>query len=1093
MKKIKKLSVVLIITALFSASFTSCIDNEVSPLVQAIYASQATLIEAQTAVQNAEATLLAAQAETELAQAASLADLTAAQVLQLIADANFTDAQSAMLAAEAESLADLTAAQVLQLIADANFTDAQSALLFAQTQALQDITLAEIEVMLAAASDATALNDAQIIVLLAAASDDTAYNDARIIQILADAGYTEARARELQARTDAYIAQEAYYASIREQDLIRKVAETELAVEKARLDLLYATEQFNYNVANLLRSLRQNAQYESAQHASDYNVATNNVATLKGERLALEANIAITKLYQKTVGTSTTSWDFYIAGLEADLLVKQGELAADIQFVADANAYIADPANLESQVEDVKVLIDAKQAEIDAKQAEIDVLLAEDLQIDADIASAGTFDTFITDYEALVSKLEGDGTETAAPVSGLNGNLAYYTATANELTTNTIPDLMNAIADYAGTKISLENAVSDQEAVIGDATSGLIKGLDDATTTHSNLVDDLGTSLGTPTASDALITTTPLTAYEVLWNTQVKLAVVEADIANLFASYQASITSLSAAQATYDGGSGFDTVVTGNAVISAENALGTKADATQGTAWGDYNYWFGVWNADNNGDTVFDNASPMNTSGFTDAYANTFVGNHTDALTSYATAVALTEQAPVGSNLYIPTALNPTLVASDLAGITALDVAAVVFTDAEITAAAPTLLYDVYGNVALVGGGQIKTAAQTHVIYTAPIPLVALGDAANIITYYIDVEADDVVETNIDLVNYMIAQLGNELPATTSVLIADKKGTSDAYAVLWDAQIDDNIAQAGVAAWYTNSGLEAAQQVFDDQKYLYENELTILGDAQTAVSDQEAVIGDATSGLIKDIADALAIKNGLAADLGTDLGTPVAGDTYETTTAPAVLDAYQVLWNAKLAVADFMVETVETLTASKVQAEADLVTATNMISEINILIVRLAEDISALTADYEALIATPLYAGMQVRIKEIADEIQLLTAEKSILVTEKANLNSTKSGLEAALAGFENGAYDADYTVLKADILAAESRIAGYPLTIAEMEAGIQAAQNGLAQIDVDIAKLEEELVDLNAEIIAMEAQVAAYKALLDASLAQGV
>ena len=72
MKNLKKLSVVFMIATLFSASFTSCIDNEVSPVVEAIYEAQADLIAAQAAVQQAEAALLEAQAAAEQAQAALL-------------------------------------------------------------------------------------------------------------------------------------------------------------------------------------------------------------------------------------------------------------------------------------------------------------------------------------------------------------------------------------------------------------------------------------------------------------------------------------------------------------------------------------------------------------------------------------------------------------------------------------------------------------------------------------------------------------------------------------------------------------------------------------------------------------------------------------------------------------------------------------------------------------------------------------------------------------------------------------------------------------------------------------------------------------
>jgi len=84
MKHLKKLSVAVMMVTLFSVSFTSCIDNEVSPVVEAIYGAQADLLAAQAGVQNAEAAYLLAQANAEnayaawqTAQAAQVAAITA--------------------------------------------------------------------------------------------------------------------------------------------------------------------------------------------------------------------------------------------------------------------------------------------------------------------------------------------------------------------------------------------------------------------------------------------------------------------------------------------------------------------------------------------------------------------------------------------------------------------------------------------------------------------------------------------------------------------------------------------------------------------------------------------------------------------------------------------------------------------------------------------------------------------------------------------------------------------------------------------------------------------------------------------------------
>jgi hypothetical protein len=91
MKNLKKLSLALMLATLFSTSFTSCIDNNVSPLVEAIYAAQADLIAAQAAVQNAEAALRLAQAEAEEARAT----LLEAQAAEYQAHADATAAESA--------------------------------------------------------------------------------------------------------------------------------------------------------------------------------------------------------------------------------------------------------------------------------------------------------------------------------------------------------------------------------------------------------------------------------------------------------------------------------------------------------------------------------------------------------------------------------------------------------------------------------------------------------------------------------------------------------------------------------------------------------------------------------------------------------------------------------------------------------------------------------------------------------------------------------------------------------------------------------------------------------------------------------------
>ncbi|MDP2069495.1 MAG: hypothetical protein Q8K04_11110 [Lutibacter sp.] len=139
MKHLKKLSVVLMLTALFSVTFTSCIDNEVSPLVEAIYEAQADLIAAQAGVQNAEAALLLAQANAENAQATYTASLTAqvnAETAGIIAFNAYEAAQRTqwLLELVAETNVAVAAAQHDLQIAQAQF-NIDMAALTAQMQA----------------------------------------------------------------------------------------------------------------------------------------------------------------------------------------------------------------------------------------------------------------------------------------------------------------------------------------------------------------------------------------------------------------------------------------------------------------------------------------------------------------------------------------------------------------------------------------------------------------------------------------------------------------------------------------------------------------------------------------------------------------------------------------------------------------------------------------------------------------------------------------------------------------------------------------------------------------------------------------------
>jgi multidrug efflux pump subunit AcrA (membrane-fusion protein) len=139
MKNLKKLSAVFMLTALFSVSFTSCIDNEVSPIVEEIYAAQADLIAAQTAVQQAEAEYFLAMAAAEQALAAQRQAMADHQIAETAADAARWEEQLRMMvaqndaeierlarvAAEAQARLDILLAQLAAQLAEQGAIEAQ--------------------------------------------------------------------------------------------------------------------------------------------------------------------------------------------------------------------------------------------------------------------------------------------------------------------------------------------------------------------------------------------------------------------------------------------------------------------------------------------------------------------------------------------------------------------------------------------------------------------------------------------------------------------------------------------------------------------------------------------------------------------------------------------------------------------------------------------------------------------------------------------------------------------------------------------------------------------------------------------------------
>ena len=452
MKHLKKLSVVLMLTALFSVTFTSCIDNEVSPLVEAIYEAQADLIAAQKNVQNAEAALLLAQAQ----------------------------------------------------------------------------------------------------------------------QIEANAAYT--------ASLTAGVEIENAYATLENEQLLRElIADTDLLVAEAQADLALAQAQFDIDMAELMAELAEAGAVEAAAYAAKYAIHVGNVNTLTSTLIGKKADLALKEL-MLTGGVPNVSWEFYLAGLNAELASLEGDLAANLAEIEAYQEAMDNPTAVEAQRADLEAQIAALEDENTGLA--VDIAEAENVRLAAaaELTAAGTWITNVYDPAKLLL------TSAEASKEAL--------VEANVILLEDIGDLEDDLANYAADLAALELAVSDAQTAYDDAVAA-----EAIAETNSDDADDLELA---------------------------KLAAlnqIQTDIALLYTNYQDAIDLLASLEA-------------GEAPLLATKAAADAAllaaQAAQVTAQAEYDLRKTNFEANPAGITWLDGAdtAPM--------FETPLVGNHDDALpTSY--------------------------------------------------------------------------------------------------------------------------------------------------------------------------------------------------------------------------------------------------------------------------------------------------------------------------------------------------------------------------------------------------------------------------------------------------------------------------
>lgn len=567
------------ITTLFSVSFTSCIDNEVSPLVEAIYEAQADLIAAQAGVQNAEAALLLAQANAVQAQAAAQAQanasLTTGQLAVLMANAAFTNAQAALIMAQANSLASMTAAQVLNLIAEAGLTDAQAALIIAQSNAIEDMTAAQVLGLIASAN----LTDAQAAMVLAQADAVTAMTDAQVAQMLANAGYTDSQTAYMLAQIARYEAETAQNALVQEQYLLQLVAQTNLQVAAAQDALALAQINFQTQMAYAVAQMEAAGAQIAIGYAWDYAWAMQHANNLMQQLLGAKANLASAELMQN----GNVSWEFYLAQLEGEVAIKMAAKADLETAIADLEAYIANPSTPEAIVSGLKAQSAMYEAAIDAKEVEMQVQYNKIMALYQENGVRNELDDRIFDSLDEHNYAVNEKNDRLDWIETAEDDIAFWQLA-----------ITNYPAALAALQLTKDNATTAKNAA--------------------------QTAFNTASATQASANTAQIAAAAAL-------TFLQGELAQLYASLQIAAGELATEQALYNAGIGVATTNNNTAIANV-----TAAGAALAAAQANYNLWktrfegnVGVDNVINGGWYWEDTTSPSTVLG------DTVLGIHTNA------------------------------------------------------------------------------------------------------------------------------------------------------------------------------------------------------------------------------------------------------------------------------------------------------------------------------------------------------------------------------------------------------------------------------------------------------------------------------
>jgi len=848
----------------------------------------------------------------------------------------------------------------------------------------------------------------------------------------AQATYTASLTAQVNAETAGIIADNAYEAARRTQWLLELVAETNLAVAEAQHDLQLAQAQFNIDMAALTAQMQAAGANLAVGYAYDYMYAMQVVNSLKSEKLTKQGQLALAELYLKA-GTPETTWALYLAGLNTKLSAEQAKVTAAQAAIVTLNTAKANPTAIETQLAGLKT----QKATLEARKVQLVGLIATAEQ--NRLAAQKAVD------DAVVFMASPSGPYATAKAS-LATWKAAYTADSLAIKTQTanVATHTAAIANYAATTTTLTNAKNDAVAVVGQNTTLPYTGLKGSIQTIVNTLGNNAVPFASPIYSDPIKTgAIALTEYGKLYNAELALAIFENDFAQLTASYNLAANNLVSATNTYNT-TGWPALI-----LSAQTDL-TTAQNNLTTAKAYYDAKKAIFEANPTGLTWFDQTTPLGGSvaETSPAFPNTRIGIHTDAIaTSYAYVTAWTES-PAGT--WTATTLST---------------------------------------------GMVTAIPGTASAYTGPVVSATMPSVLATTGFYVELEADDLSETNVALFNDASTKLGVEVTAPFYTGTSPRVYAADftappvtTYQALWNAA--KLVSQLQYQSTASAAILADAQEAYNYQKELFETGLATRVTLEAAVAAQLVIIGaDSTPGPASGLLGQLeALQNQLG---NTAFGTPISTDVAKTTGtgstlgsdyymvgAVKTLTAYALKWNAELALVKHTTYTLVQHQADLATAQAALTTATREAAEDLIFIAKYTADLAALQAQYDALIVTPLYAALNVTLVNA-------TQAKAALVAEDAAATISISSLTTLIAALQTTV--PDYTAL----------IAAQNLIITNANDEILATQIAISKGNVDLAALQANVQNLKDQIAVLTIRIAnaqaiadKFKALMTAALA---